>query len=56
MCTIYKNINEYNTYKILVHNQYFIYSIYDIYIYIYNSILIKAAAIGQSEEIFCPIQ
>lgn len=49
---------SYIIYKILVLKyQYFIYTIYIIYIYIFLYLLkyIKAAAIGQSEELFCPI-
>lgn len=49
---------SYIIYKILVEkHQYSIYTIYIIYIYIFLYPLkyIKAAAIGQSEELFCPI-
>lgn len=49
---------SYIIYKILAHKyQYSIYTIYIIYIYIFLYPLkyIKAAAIGQSEELFCPI-
>lgn len=53
-----QNINiSYIIYKISVHKyQYSIYTIYIIYIYIFLYPLkyIKAAAIGQSEELFCP--
>lgn len=53
-----KTSMSYIIYKILVHKyQYSIYTIYIIYIYIFLYPLkyIKAAAIGQSEELFCPI-
>lgn len=58
---MYKNINmPYIIYKILVHKyQYSIYTIYIIYMNMYIILFplkyIKAAAIGQSEELFCPI-
>lgn len=57
ICTIYKNINiAYIIYEITVHKyQYYIYSIYHFYIFIYPLKYIKAAAIGQSEELFCQI-
>jgi len=46
----------YIIYEILVHKyQYSIYTIYILYIFIYPLKYIKAAAIGQSEELFCQI-